>query len=38
MKTQITTDHVKIWLSANDTYIWAHRPNRKCPFKELNDV
>ncbi len=26
---------VKLWLSANDTYNWAHRPNRGWPCSSL---
>ena len=37
MKTQITKDHVKIWLSANETYNWAHRPNRRWPCSTLSN-
>jgi hypothetical protein len=36
MKTQITDSHIKIWLSANDTYEWANRPGESWPCSSIS--
>lgn len=36
MRTQIFDSVVKLWLSANDTYLWAHRPGERWPCSELS--
>lgn len=36
MKTTITNDHIIIWLSASDTYEWAHRPSSSWPCSHLS--
>lgn len=35
MKTQITPDSVRLWLSASDTSSWAHRPGQHWPCSEI---
>ena len=37
MKIQVFDSGVKLWLSANDTYRWAHRPGKQWPCSELSD-
>jgi hypothetical protein len=36
MRTQIFDSGAKLWLSANDTYCWAHRPGACWPCSELS--
>jgi hypothetical protein len=36
MRTQVTTNHTKLWLSANDTYSWAHKPGASWPCSFLS--
>ena len=36
MKIQVFDSGVKLWLSANDTYRWAYRPNERWPCSELS--
>ncbi len=36
MKVQISTDKVKLWLSANDTRKWANRPGATWPCSRLS--
>jgi hypothetical protein len=35
MRTQITNNGVRLWLSANDTYSWATQPRAAWPCSEL---
>jgi hypothetical protein len=35
MRTQIFDSGARLWLSANDTYCWAHSPNDCWPCSEL---
>ncbi len=37
MKTQITPNAVKLWLSASDTYDWANRADASWPCSTLED-
>ena len=37
MRINATDSGVKLWLSANDTYRWAHRSNASWPCSELSD-
>ncbi len=37
MKTQINPTSVKLWLSANDTYDWAHKAGASWPCSQLSD-
>lgn len=37
MRLSITDNGFKCWLSARDTYAWAHRPGRRWPCSELSD-
>jgi hypothetical protein len=36
MRKQVTPSTVKVWLSANDTYNWAHRPGQAWPCSQLS--
>jgi len=36
MRTQVFDTAVKLWLSANDTYCWAHQPGERWPCSELS--
>lgn len=36
MQTKIHESSVAIWLSANDTYQWAHRPGSSWPCSQLS--
>ena len=36
MKVQCTAHNAKVWLSANDTYHWAHRTNATWPCSFLS--
>lgn len=36
MRKQVLNGHKKLWLSANDTYNWAHRTNAKWPCSVLS--
>ena len=36
MKIQISNNNVKLWLSAHETYKWAHRPGASWPCSELS--
>ena len=36
MRTQVFDSGVRLWLSANDTYCWAHRPGARWPCSELS--
>jgi hypothetical protein len=36
MRTIITPHSVKLWLSANDTYNWAHRTGNAWPGSDLS--
>ena len=36
MKTQISSTGFKVWLSANDTYNWAHKAGASWPGSELS--
>ena len=36
MKTQVSDTGARLWLSANDTYGWAHRPGERWPCSELS--
>ena len=36
MKTLITDSQIKLWLSANDTYEWAHRAGAWWPCSDLS--
>jgi hypothetical protein len=37
MRTQRNPNSVKVWLSASDTYNWAHRPNASWPYSTLSN-
>ena len=36
MKRQVWESGFNLWLSANDTYDWAHRPGRRWPCSQLS--
>jgi hypothetical protein len=36
MRTRITPSSFKLWLSANDTYSWAHKPGAAWPSSQLS--
>lgn len=36
MRIHRTTNNIKIWLSANDTYKWANRKGCRWPCSELS--
>ena len=36
-KTTLPNDGVKLWLSANDTYQWAHKAGASWPCSFLSD-
>lgn len=36
MRTHINESHVTLWLSANDTYNWAHRSGSSWPCSQLS--
>lgn len=35
MKVQISNDNIKLWLSTDDTYDWAHKPGTSWPCSKL---
>jgi len=37
MRKQVNGKSVKLWLSANDTYNWAHRACKSWPCSQLSD-
>lgn len=37
MKLQVTPHGFKLWLSASDTYNWAHRAGASWPCSQLSD-
>lgn len=37
MRTMIFDSGVKLWLSARETYDWAHRPGSSWPCSQLSD-
>ena len=37
MRIQIHETSVNLWLSANDTYNWAHKPQASWPCSQLSD-
>jgi len=42
MKVQISNNNIKLWLSADDTYDWAHKSNGRdgidIPSDEFNAI
>jgi len=36
MRTQITPSSIKLWLSASDTYNWAHKSGAYWPCSEIS--
>lgn len=36
MRMQLFDNGVKLWLSANETYLWAHYPGKRWPCSELS--
>ena len=35
MRVTVTDRHIKLWISANETYAWARRPGESWPCSQL---